>query len=109
MDGLALKAFLQDKEDQYTLEFTQLKHLRTLTDQRDNSASKKLVEVLSQSKLLSDYSNFIKEKVLSNVLSHSKLLSEYSNFIKEKVLSNGISSAIAISCQITATSSRRRY
>ena len=43
------------------------------------------------------------------LLSQSKLLSEYSNFIKEKVLSNGHSSAKASSCQSTATSSRRRY
>ena len=84
---LALKVFLHDKEDQYAHAFKQLKQLRTPTDQRDNSAGKKLVEGLSQSKLLSDHSNFTKEKVPSN--------EHYS--VK------------AISCLITATSSRRRY
>ena len=62
---LALKAFLHDKEDECTHEFMQLKYLRTLTDQRDNSASKNLVEDLSQSNLLSDYSNFIKKNIKS--------------------------------------------
>ena len=65
INRLALKVFLHDKEDQYAHAFKQLKQLRTPTDQRDNSAGKKLVEDLSQSKLLLDHSNFIKEKVPS--------------------------------------------
>ena len=84
MYALSLKAFLQHKDDQCTPDFRKLK---THTNQGNNSVRKKLVEDLCQ----------------------SKLLSEYSNFIKEKVLRNGHSSAKASSCQSTATSSRRRY
>ena len=71
--GLALEAFLLKRIS--TLEFTQL---RTLTDQRDNSASKKPVEDLSQRNVLSDHSNFIKEKVLSNGNSSAKASSRQS-------------------------------